>query len=378
MKKVPLVLLAFLFACTKKNDLPHQLPDRHPDKLESCSFGINQFNHVLRQSTGNIKRPTGNTSVTNGGAVIFLDFDGHYVSNTAWNWNGDFNCDPAILSTHEMQRIFDRVTEDFRPFHVTITTEESVFRLANPLKRMRVVITETWQWYGQTGGVSFLNSFTTGDDTPCFVFSSLLGYNEKKIAEAVSHEVGHTLGLRHQAFFDNGCTLLTEYYAGKGTGEVSWAPIMGNAYSRNLSTWHNGTTSNGCNTAQDETTIIASILGFVNDDHSNTSNSGTSFSQSAEGIIHSPGDIDFFSINVGSISTLKAIPFNIGDNTGANLHLLIKIYNGRTLIATVTNPDKLDIETSLAPGKYTISVESVENAFASRYGMLGKYTLLLQ
>jgi hypothetical protein len=116
----------------------------------------------------------------------------------------------------------------------------------------------------------------------------------------------------------------------------------------------------------------------VGDDHSNTSNSSTYFSQSAEGIINAPGDIDFFTINVGSLLTLKAMPFNIGDNTGANLHLLIRIYSGRTLIATVTNPDRLDVETILAPGKYTISVESVENPFASRYGMLGKYTLLLQ
>ena len=378
MKKAPLVLLAFLFACTKKADLPYQSADRNPDKLESCSFGITQFNHVLRQSSGNVKKPTGNTSVTNGGAVIFLDFDGHYVSNTSWNWNGDFNCEPANLLTDELQKIFDRVTEDFRPFHVSITADESVFSLANPLKRMRVVITETWQWYGQTGGVSILNSFTTGDNTPCFVFSSLLGYNEKKIAEAVSHEVGHTLGLRHQAFFDSGCNLLTEYYAGKGTGEVSWAPIMGNAYSRNLSTWHNGTTSNGCNTSQDETAIIASVLGFLSDDHSNTSNGSTSFSQRADGIINAPADIDFFNISIGSLSTLKATPFSIADNTGANLHLLIRIYSGRTLIATVTNSDKLDVETNLVPGKYTISVESVENPFASRYGMLGKYTLLLQ
>jgi len=378
MKKAPIVLLAFLCACTKNFDLPLQKADSRSDKLESCTFGISQFNHSLRQANVNTRKPTGNTSINAGGSVIFLDFDGHFVSNTAWNWNGDFNCDGANLSTEEMQKIFDRVSDDFRPFNVSITADESIYRSANPMKRIRVVITETWQWYGQTGGVSILNSFTSGDETPCFVFSSLLGYSEKKIAEAVSHEVGHTLGLAHQAFFDATCNLLTEYHSGNGAGEISWAPIMGNAYSRNITTWHNGTVASGCNATQDEIAMIAAVLGFVADDHSNTSNASTSFFQSEEGVINTSGDIDFFNISILNTTTLKAIPFNVGQNTGANLHLLMKIYSGRSLIATLTNPDRLDIETILTPGKYTISVETVQNAFTTRYGMLGKYTLLLQ
>ena len=43
------------------------------------------------------------------------------------------------------------------------------------------------------GGVAFLTSFKTNDDTPCWVFMS----DPKSGGEAASHEVGHTLGLSH-------------------------------------------------------------------------------------------------------------------------------------------------------------------------------------
>ncbi len=47
--------------------------------------------------------------------------------------------------------------------------------------------------------------------------------NEKYTAEAISHEVGHTLGLSH----DGRITPSEGYYAGHGSGDTGWAPIMG-------------------------------------------------------------------------------------------------------------------------------------------------------
>jgi serralysin len=46
---------------------------------------------------------------------------------------------------------------------------------------------------------------------------------EKYTAEAISHEVGHTLGLSH----DGRITPSEGYYAGHGSGDTGWAPIMG-------------------------------------------------------------------------------------------------------------------------------------------------------
>jgi hypothetical protein len=104
--------------------------------------------------------------------------------------------------------------------------------------------------------VAFTNSFTWGDNTPCFVFTALHNYNLKNISEAASHEIGHTLGLSHQSAYDAVCNKTAEYNAGNGTGEIGWAPIMGVAYYRNVTLWHHGSSPWGCTYLQDDLGII--------------------------------------------------------------------------------------------------------------------------
>ena len=116
-------------------------------------------------------------------------------------------CAGSGLTNAQITEVFDRVSEDYRPFNVNITTDSTVFLAAPVNKRMRVIITTTSDWYPGVGGVSFVGSFTWGDDTPCFVFQLPLAYKTKYIAEAVSHEAGHTLGLYHQAVYDQNCDL---------------------------------------------------------------------------------------------------------------------------------------------------------------------------
>src|SRR5947207_3604695 len=188
--------------------------------------------------------------------TIYLDFDGQTVSGTSWNVNGPIYCGASGLSSAQMTEIFNRVSEDYRPFTVNVTTDSTKYLNAPANKRMRVIITVTSDWYGSAGGVSFVNSFSWGDNTPCFVFSALLGYNTKNIAEASAHEAGHTLGLRHQSSYDANCVKISEYNGGQGSGETSWAPIMGVGYARNLTTWYNGQSTLGCNIYQNDLDVI--------------------------------------------------------------------------------------------------------------------------
>jgi hypothetical protein len=174
-----------------------------------------------------------------------------------WNVSGAFTCNPAGLSNAGITEVFNRVAEDYRPFNINVTTDETKYNSAPANKRIRVVITTSNEWYGSgAGGVAYMNSFTWGDNTPCFVFSALLNYNIKNIAEAASHEAGHTLGLRHQSTYNASCVKTSDYNWGTGSGEIGWAPIMGAGYGQNMTLWNSGPNSLGCNTIQSDLTMM--------------------------------------------------------------------------------------------------------------------------
>ena len=53
--------------------------------------------------------------------VIFLDFDGHTVAGTAWNYNGPIYCGGSGFDPTQITTIFNRVAEDYRPFAVNVS-----------------------------------------------------------------------------------------------------------------------------------------------------------------------------------------------------------------------------------------------------------------
>ena len=142
------------------------------------------------------------SSFPDASATIYLDFDGHQVNGTSWNVAGPIDCGASNLSSTQRTEVFHRIAEDYRPFNINITTDSTKYWSAPANKRMRIIFTVTSDWYGSAGGVAYVNSFTWGDNTPAFVFTALLNYNAKNIAEAGAHEIGHTLGLRHQSSYD--------------------------------------------------------------------------------------------------------------------------------------------------------------------------------
>jgi hypothetical protein len=320
-------------------------------------------------------------------ATVFLDFDGHTVSGSSWNTSGPIHCTGAGLTSTQVTEVFNRVAEDYRPFKINITTD-SVRYLTAPLdKRMRVIVTTT-SWWGQAGGVSFVGSFSWGDDTPCFVFSEVLNFNVKNVSEATAHEAGHTLGLFHQSTYNDSCVKTSEYNFGQGTGEIGWAPIMGVGYYQNFTLWYDGPNPFGCTNYQSDLDIIVNGNGITlrDDDHPddfagavNATISNSSFL--LNGVVERRTDIDFFKFNLllpGRLQ-LNAIPFSVGVlNAGSNLDLQVSLYNGSQMLLKVSNPGtQLNsvMDTLLDPGIYYLKVEGTGNTNATDYASLGSYSL---
>lgn len=184
-------------------------------------------------------------------ACILLDFDGHLVKQTMWNSNGDIVALSSGLTLLQQQEILDSVKNYCRVIpNLYITTDSVQYLKFASYKRMRVVVTTSWEWYGNVGGVSYINSFNWGTGEPCFVFSSLLGLsNTKMIADACAHEAGHTFGCRHQSNWKDGVKI----------GEYLWGDlIMGASYNSSKPIFGIGVNSLGV--VQNDTLIINNTI----------------------------------------------------------------------------------------------------------------------
>ncbi|MBD2500129.1 bluetail domain-containing putative surface protein [Anabaena azotica] len=335
--------------------------------------------------------------------TIYLDFNGHTTSGTAWNTNFtgganivtsafDFDGNTSSFSSAELERIqyiWQRVAEDFRPFNVNVTTQAPT-DINNLIKSgtsdtrwgVRVVIGGNSNWLGSSaGGIAYLNSFNWNSDTPTFVFSDNLGDGEKSTAEAISHEVGHTLGLRH----DGRISPSEEYYQGAGSGETGWASIMGVGYYQNLTQWSKGQYTSANNT-EDDLQIITTRNGFSYraDDAGNAiatakalTNSTTAITGS--GIIERNTDIDYYSFVAGAGSiTITVNPFT----RGPNLDIWAGLYNSAGTLLTSSNPVDLlsaSITTTVTAGAtYYLAIDGVGKGDPlstgyTDYGSLGQY-----
>ena len=346
------------------------------------------------------------SSLPGSSAVIYLDFDGH-SDNSGW-WDDIGFVSPIVtaastLTTTQMTEVFNRVAEDYRPFNVNITTTLSVYNAALTANRQRVVITSNSEFYtssnGGAGGVAYLNTFG-GGEIACYVFPNFLGNSAKNVAEACSHEAGHTLGLNHHSQFNSSCNYVQQYHPGKGTGQTKWAPIMGNSYSSIISQWYNGSTNGTtCSSSvQNDVAVITTNNGFTYraDDFGNSiaaaatlNFAGTNITQ--KGIITTQGDVDAFKIVIptAGVYSLFAAPTSLSSTTysGANLDVRMWITTSAgSIISTSNDTTRLDATlpaVSLAAGTYYILIDGVG---VSNYldfggigpndnGSLGEYTL---
>jgi len=347
---------------------------------------------------------------------VFIDFDGHAFTDTAWG-SGTFDAkaydldgSPDTFNATERRRIVDiwhRVAEDLAPFNIDVTTEEpaSFDRYTG-----RILVTHTTDKNGRAmpyntgGGVAYVGVFGNSNYhttySPALVyFNQLGGGSETFVAEASSHEFGHNLGLSH-----DGTNSGTEYYAGQGSGLVSWAPIMGNSYYNNVTQWSKGEYPDANRTGQDDLAIIDGRLGYLGDDHGDTTAAatwldiapdGSVVSSNPEqdphnilpgnkGVIGSSTDVDVFSFVAGN-GTVELVVTPAWDafyrdtsRRGANLDLDVELRDiGNALVAASepVNTTSAAISAPVSQGTYYLRVTGTGNAQTpySDYNSLGQY-----
>ena len=336
--------------------------------------------------------------------VIYLDFNGLTITGTAWNdiptyvaKPFDKDGDPTTFNDQEQSdiiHIWERVAEDYKPFNVDVTTEDPV-TFTNSTGRILITpnvdangVNMPYYTAGGVAWVGVFGSVSYAYYSPALVYSNQLSNNEAYIAEACSHEMGHNMGLSHDAQTSGN----TSYYPGHGSGETSWGPIMGTGYGRNVSQWSKGEYYLANNT-EDDLAIISGRLGYQTDDYGDTNGTAAPVAVagntiSALGVISQTGEADRFSFTTGAGNVaITASPFRSAvDTYGGNLDIQLELIDAGNNVLSTTNPAAttgLTLNTTLAAGTYYLRITGVGTGTPlsstptgyTSYASLGAYNL---
>ena len=337
--------------------------------------------------------------------VIYLDFDGYVTTNSAWNAGtitaNPFDLDgvPSSFSATEQERIqyiWQRVADDYAPFDVDVTTQEPTADALNRSSSVdqvygsRVVITRNnFGACTSCGGVAYVGVFDYYASSnpsyyqPAWVFFDALGAgNEKYVAEAISHEAGHNLGLSHDG------TATVGYYQGQGSGATGWAPIMGVGYYQSLVQWSKGEYPSANNYEDDFVVIQSNGALLKADDFGSSMSSAAPLAVTAgsgvvtvnqAGLIERNTDVDYFSLASGAgVLQITVTPGVRSPNLDASIQLFDAAGNS----LAYANPDDAltaTLNVNVSAGAYFIKVDGVGKGDLitgySDYASLGQYQI---
>jgi hypothetical protein len=320
--------------------------------------------------------------------TLLLDFDGHLTADPVWTSLGApaiINSAPSGASPETIFEVWQRVREDYLPFDVNVTTLDpglAAMRRSGPNDGeygQRIVISPTNFAGAGTLGVAIVGSFDDVDaDRPAFVFTDG-GGTRKSIAEAVSHEAGHTFGLFHDGFGGQ------DYYDGHG----QWAPIMGRAISatKPVSQWSKGEYA-GANRFEDDIARIDFLTDGRPDDHGGTLQNATvvAANSTTGGVIAPANEVDMFAVDVGAGPLSVTVRPPAGAAAWSNLAVGVVVLNsGGAAVASgsVGAPTgwSVDLAPNVPAGRYFIQVRPIGWLDASSgfttYGSLGAYEVIV-
>jgi hypothetical protein len=342
--------------------------------------------------------------------TIYLDFDGQRVAGSIWNdnsalpdafypgWSTD--ADRSTFNASEratIQSIWQRVAEDYAPFDVDVTTDDPG---ADALTRSswsdqifgtRALFTQSTTarnavCQGTCGGVAYVGTFDGVSSTPnymqpAWIFPQGLGPNyDKFMAEAATHEVGHTLGLAHDGTSTQG------YYAGQG----SWAPIMGVGYGEPITQWSRGEYAEANNSEDDYAVMRSHGLPSRADEAGSTpATAAPLLGRSVSGFVTDPGDKDVYAVD----RTCRT-PFTASARpapTSPDLDIKLTVLDESGDVVATDDPasgGSGDVATGLSAGTgstsgrgtFFLEVDGVGHGHPmttgyTDYGSVGRYTL---
>lgn len=273
--------------------------------------------------------------------TFYINFDGDTIApGTLWNSSDT----PIVLQAPSLtfsakQAIVARVQELYSPYNVVVTTSRDVYLAAPVTARQQCdVVNYNSALYSPAGGVSYVNSMTWGDDTPCFVFSDLLGNTVKKVSDATAHEFGHAGGaLQHDSILgivNGSCTVVGNYKASVGSGPLSWGSLMGNSYAGSVVTFNSSSTPY-CDSVQNDMNIMSSTLGLKADDFGNDFTGATEVDGRApfikKVVMNSNSDVDMFKIT-------SDLPRYLTLSSRGTTDFKVTLYDANQASLTVLNP----------------------------------------